>query len=80
MKMKPSGLRRAPPEGMGLFSISAYMSRETWEEVHKLARLEHKRYTGFGHFVGETLREAVEAYRQEREKRESGGVHEDLSD
>jgi predicted translin family RNA/ssDNA-binding protein len=76
----PPKIRRQLPDDLQHFPISAYMSQETWLEAHKLARLEHKKYAGFGHFVGELMREAVEEYRREREARETGGVREDLSE
>jgi hypothetical protein len=76
----PPRIRRRLPDGLQLFQISARMSQDTWDGAHKLARLEHKKYAGFGHFVGELMREAVEEYRREREAREKGGVGEDLSE
>lgn len=76
MKFQP---RARTPAGLRHFSVSAYMVQETWEKAHELVRMERRRYAGFGHFVGELIREAVKEYKCAREEQD-GDVREDLSE
>jgi hypothetical protein len=71
--------RARMPAGLRPFPISAYMVQETWEKAHELVRVERGTCAGFGYFVGELIRKAVEEYKSAR-KEQDEGVYEDLSE